>query len=271
MKTSAAEVLAVARRELGVTENPPNSNHVKYTIWYGQPYGWAWCNIFVDYCLKMACNQNGEASPLEGLDSKYGPAYTPNTYNYAKQGRNGLGWSEVPVVGALALYDWAFNSGDICDHIGFVEEINIGGDRNAFHAIEGNTSGEGMTGSQSDGGGVFRRLRRNDRGYVRGFVLLPYGKGAPPPPPPPGTPAWPGVTLGLASPLMGSKPGAAHDMAARWQQRMKDRGWAIGVDGIYGPQSVDVCKKFQAEKHLGVDGQVGPVTWTATFRTDNVT
>jgi Putative peptidoglycan binding domain/N-acetylmuramoyl-L-alanine amidase len=50
-----------------------------------------------------------------------------------------------------------------------------------------------------------------------------------------------------------------------WQQQMASRGWNIGVDGQYGPQSEDVCRQFQAEKGLGVDGLVGPQTWSMTW------
>lgn len=50
-----------------------------------------------------------------------------------------------------------------------------------------------------------------------------------------------------------------------WQQRMKDRGWAIGVDGQYGDQSYNICRQFQSEKGLSVDGLTGPNTWKATW------
>jgi len=50
-----------------------------------------------------------------------------------------------------------------------------------------------------------------------------------------------------------------------WQQRMRDRGWSIGVDGCYGPESESVCRSFQSEKGLTVDGDVGPQTWKATW------
>jgi len=50
-----------------------------------------------------------------------------------------------------------------------------------------------------------------------------------------------------------------------WQAQMSGRGWTIGVDGIYGPQSDNVCRQFQAEKGLSVDGMVGPQTWNATW------
>jgi hypothetical protein len=48
-------------------------------------------------------------------------------------------------------------------------------------------------------------------------------------------------------------------------EKMKDRGWSLGVDGCYGPESENVCRQFQAEKGLSVDGDVGPKTWEATW------
>ncbi|RAY15950.1 hypothetical protein DPM19_09380 [Actinomadura craniellae] len=50
-----------------------------------------------------------------------------------------------------------------------------------------------------------------------------------------------------------------------WQVQMLKRGWRIKVDGAYGPRSENVCREFQREKHLTVDGIVGPHTWKASF------
>lgn len=50
-----------------------------------------------------------------------------------------------------------------------------------------------------------------------------------------------------------------------WQQRMKDRGWSIGVDGQFGPQSDDVCRKFQKQVGVSADGLVGPTTWNKSW------
>lgn len=51
----------------------------------------------------------------------------------------------------------------------------------------------------------------------------------------------------------------------RWQQRMRDRGWDITVDGLYGPQTAKVAHAFQAEKGLVADGLIGPVTWATAW------
>jgi len=50
-----------------------------------------------------------------------------------------------------------------------------------------------------------------------------------------------------------------------WQQGVADRGFAIGVDTTFGPESDRVCRQFQARFGLKVDGIVGPITWPATF------
>jgi hypothetical protein len=50
-----------------------------------------------------------------------------------------------------------------------------------------------------------------------------------------------------------------------WQAQMSARGWSITPDGMYGDQSYDVCRQFQAEKGLSVDGLVGPQTWSTSW------
>ena len=50
-----------------------------------------------------------------------------------------------------------------------------------------------------------------------------------------------------------------------WQRRMAERGWSIGADGLYGPETRKVCKQFQAQKGLTVDGLVGDDTWRAAW------
>jgi peptidoglycan hydrolase-like protein with peptidoglycan-binding domain len=44
------------------------------------------------------------------------------------------------------------------------------------------------------------------------------------------------------------------------------RGWRLAVDGVFGPRSARVARRFQREKGLIVDGLVGPQTWAAAWR-----
>jgi peptidoglycan hydrolase-like protein with peptidoglycan-binding domain len=50
-----------------------------------------------------------------------------------------------------------------------------------------------------------------------------------------------------------------------WQRQMAARGWAITADGQFGSQSQSVCRQFQQEKGLSVDGFVGSKTWQASW------
>ncbi|MCA1708650.1 MAG: peptidoglycan-binding protein, partial [Actinobacteria bacterium] len=79
----------------------------------------------------------------------------------------------------------------------------------------------------------------------------------PPPPKPDGdVPKYPGKPLRL---------GSSGQAVKTWQSKMRERGWAIAVDGEYGPHSERVCQAFQQEKGLEIDGVVGPKTWEATW------
>lgn len=82
--------------------------------------------------------------------------------------------------------------------------------------------------------------------------------GSTPKPPSSTAPAWPGVYLR-------TPPITRHASVRTWQNRMRARGWVITVDGAYGPASQRVCRQFQQEKRLSIDGIVGPATWRAAW------
>lgn len=75
----------------------------------------------------------------------------------------------------------------------------------------------------------------------------------------PSFPPWSGEYLKLQTPMLHD------DNVHTWQAIMGGRGWRITVDGWYGPESAAVCRAFQQEKGLQVDGIVGPETWAATW------
>jgi Putative peptidoglycan binding domain len=103
--------------------------------------------------------------------------------------------------------------------------------------------------------------------------VLAGGNYVPPVPPQPGdAPAWPFASnhyLGQpdSDPACHSGYYSETDrqVVAQWQAQMAYRGWSIGADGYYGPQSQDTAAAFQAEKGLDADGLVGPQTWAASW------
>ncbi len=60
-------------------------------------------------------------------------------------------------------------------------------------------------------------------------------------------------------------PAMSGEDVRTWQAQMARRGWPIAVDGVYGPGSERICRQFQVEKGLVVDGVVGEKAWDATW------
>lgn len=56
-----------------------------------------------------------------------------------------------------------------------------------------------------------------------------------------------------------------HPGLRQWQQRMRDRGWRIDVNGLYDARTAEVAKAFQSEKGLNPDGLIGSYTFRAAW------
>jgi len=79
-----------------------------------------------------------------------------------------------------------------------------------------------------------------------------------PAPTPTAGPPFPGRALSQPPVMTGGD-------VRKWQAQMAHRGWPITVTGRYDSASEAVCRKFQAEKGLHVDGVVGRNTWAAAW------
>jgi hypothetical protein len=141
--------LARAISQLGYTEGPNNDN--KYGAWYGlnhEPY----CAMGVTWCYELGAQDIGSDSPSFRKGSYY--AYCPYIVSDARSGRNGLRTTDDPAPGDLIVFDW---EGDgTYDHVGLFECWTSG--NNQCQTIEFNTS-PSSSGSQSNGGGVYRKSR----------------------------------------------------------------------------------------------------------------
>lgn len=134
-------LLELARRQLGVKEDPPGSNKVKYNTWY---YGrevsgaaYPWCMVFVQWVFDRA--------------SVKLPTRTASCGALMRAAQAAGCWvTKGYRPGDVVIYD--FPGGAATDHCGIVEAV----DDSRVSAIEGNTSAA----SDADGGAVERRARR---------------------------------------------------------------------------------------------------------------
>ena len=118
-------LLELARRQLGVKEDPPGSNKVKYNAWY---YGrevsgaaYPWCMVFVQWVFDRA--------------SVKLPTRTASCGALMRAAQAAGCWvTKGYRPGDVVIYD--FPGGAATDHCGIVEAV----DDSRVSAIEGNTS-----------------------------------------------------------------------------------------------------------------------------------
>lgn len=138
----AEDALDAARGQLGVTESPPGSNRTRFGAWYGLD-GYPWCMMFVQWCFHQA-----------GMTLPCRTASCSELLGWYRKNRRGQ-LSDNPRPGDIVIYNFG--------HTGIVE--SAAGE--TITVIEGNTS-PGSKGSQSNGGGVYRRTR--DRKLASAFI-----------------------------------------------------------------------------------------------------
>ncbi|GAA3805298.1 N-acetylmuramoyl-L-alanine amidase [Sphaerisporangium flaviroseum] len=121
-----------------------------------------------------------------------------------------------------------------------------------------------------DKGGAGKEIKGHRDGYstdcpgaalyewVKKGAPRPGGQPGPTDPDPVRHPRFPGRLLKYPPVMRGED-------VRTWQAQMDKRGWTIDVDGAYGPGSREVCRDFQQEQRLGVDGVVGKITWDAAW------
>jgi len=153
---TAASIVATATSQIGYVEqggaDGKSGNITKYWDWWKQKtgkndQGASWCACFVSWCF----DQNN-ASSLIAAENPAGFIYCPTGLNYFKHKNQIIDPSKTQ-PGDIVFFDWAEDG--VADHVGIVAENHL----TYLITIEGNTSPEGATGSQSNGGGVYRRKR----------------------------------------------------------------------------------------------------------------
>ncbi len=263
---TVAAAIAWGRSRLGDVENPPGSNRVdiwdEYHRLTGAPayQGSFWCGALV-VCM---ARHGGFAAPADFIQVRAAHAWAADQHRY------------VAGLGGVQPGDFAVFDRD--EHIEFVVSVPAPGE---VTNIGGNTSNHGYN---PNGGGVYENTRTANvvMGYLRVHDLFGTApRPAPTPSPIPRGPAARPAPAHAAPPFplpagsyFGPRTGpnqsvsgyfGHRDQLATWQRQMIARGWHLAADGYYGPGTEQVTRQFQTEKHLTVDGQIGPKTWAAAW------
>jgi hypothetical protein len=136
---TAEQFLDEARKYLGVTEAPADSNCQPFSKALGRPCE-AWCADFVAYCAKEV-----------GLALPSTSAYTPTMADGFRLAHQ---WTHDPQPGYIGFVDFPGDNTYGIQHVLIVERV-LGTE---IQTIEGNTT-PGDAGVQDNGGGVYRRVR----------------------------------------------------------------------------------------------------------------
>ena len=164
------KALEWANQLVGTVEQPKNSNRGLVVDDIQKVFGYkgvAYCALFAQYCYKRACSALNIPFPFSGTAS------SQTLYQEALK----KNWIETDFTklqrGDIIIWrKWKLWQG----HVGVVETVFP--EFESFHSIEGNTS-PGDVGSQSNGGGIYRRVRYMkkmdfavDGFYLRGFISM---------------------------------------------------------------------------------------------------
>ena len=233
------KIITKAKSQIGIKENPANSNKVKYnTAYYGRVVSgsaYPWCVVFIWWLFKEC----GASKYFYG-GGKTASSTTLMSY-YKKKGQ----LSNTPKVGAIAFFQFDKDSNP--DHVGLVIEVKSNG---SVVTIEGNTS----VGNDSNGGEVMQRTRSKSLilGYAYPFEIKSVNN------PTSGSGDTVNVTLTIL------KSGSKGDSVRALQILLNGFGYSCGTaDGEFGAKTLRAVKQFQTKNKLTADGVVGSNTWNA--------
>lgn len=138
------ELLTIAEKQVGVKEDPPNSNRVRYNTWYygrevsGKEY--PWCMVFCQWCFDQA-----------KVKVPVRTASCSTMLSYARKVNAYVGRTQLK-PGDLILFNFNDpNNTSVATHCGILKNQN----GSKLQVIEGNTS----IGNDSNGGMVMIRDR----------------------------------------------------------------------------------------------------------------
>lgn len=274
MAFTAKQLIKIAEEEVGYLEKKSNSqldhdtanagynNYTKYArdlknagYYNGNKNGYAWCDVFVDWCFLQLCN--GDAKKAEWLICQTGDCGAGCTFSagyYRAAGR----FHNTPMVGDQIFFGDRGDEG----HTGIVYKV----DGSKVYTIEGNTSG--AAGVVANGGGVFKKSYTLNDSRISGYGRPRYDEDAVIAP----------VTKPITKPkeentvnieLKVLREGSENETVKALQRMLYAMGYNLGsdpIDGIFGSKTDAAVRAFQKAKKLDVDGIVGQDTWTKLLK-----
>ena len=255
---TANQVINIAAKELGYSRWKDPQAGTKYGRWYagktGSSYfgdsGVPYCAMFVSWVLTQA-----GMTPPGGIF-----AYCPTGLaNASRLGR--VRDKRAAKPGDIVFFDW--NKDGVADHVGIVT-ANRG---SYLETIEGNTS-PGVRGSQSNGGGVYRRAR--SLSLVIAVVSPQYSQSAPSRPAASGlvVDGWAGTATIRRAQQLARTPADGY-ISGQWRGNKKAH-WAVTAIS-YGKGGSTLVRKIQAAVGVSQDGHWGANTSRAMQRRLGVT
>lgn len=257
MSYTVQKLISIAEAEVGYLEKASNSNldsktgnagranWTKYArdlanagYYNGNKNGYAWCDVFVDWCHWIASNKDSkEAQRVICQTGAYGAGCVYSADYYRAKGR----YSKEPKVGDQIFFG---NTGDEY-HTGIVYKV----DGSRVYTIEGNTSSD--SGVVDNGGGVFKKSYNRSYYEINGYGH-PYYEGEIP------------SSVEEKDDLL--SVGDTGSAVKKLQQDLISLGYSCGhygADGDFGASTKQAVIKFQREHGLDADGIAGPLTLSA--------
>lgn len=243
MASIVDKVLDIARKEIGTVEVPKDSNNIKYNTWY---YGRAVSGSAYPYCVVFCCWVLNQAGASQAIYNGHKVASCGVLKSWAVENKCWITDKSKLQPGDLVMYN--FSGGKAPQHVGIVEKTAA---KNVV-AIEGNTSA-GSSGSQSDGGGVYRRTRSLQ--YVVGAVRPLYNGSV-------ATPVKQDVAITVTAREL-YKGCRGNDVKVLQSALNALSGARLTVDGDFGASTHNALVAYQrAHAACGAaDGIAGAKTW----------
>jgi len=198
----------------------------KYPRWYnGKKNGYAWCDMFVDWCFLQAFGYDKALKLLCQPEKSLG-AGCKYSYRYFKnKGQAG----RIPSVGAQIFFG---NTEDTINHTGLVYKV----DGAYVYTIEGN----------SENKVAYRKYNRGTPGLWYGY------------------PKYDSETTSVNIPEQKTSSslsiGSTGEAVKEMQKMLIALGYSCGpkgVDGVFGNNTLAGLKAFQKNNNLSVDGIYG--------------